>query len=228
LEQQITELKQQHEKEMAEWSKKYDAKVEKLLKSIENLQQSIPKIVADAVDTAIKATAATMKDLLKEVAHETATTVEKHFLSALEKKEKKENVVVVGLPERDEKADWDRIYDMARHAGIDQPDHAIKTTFRDGIAGKRRQNGAVIPRIMKVKFINKEYREKFLRTNYRGMGAEFEHLYVRHDMTYEEREKDRELKAELHQRRTAEANPNLVIRNGRIIDKSIRFSHAEN
>ena len=217
LEQQITELK----KEMAEMSKKYDSKIAQLL-------ESIPNIVANAVDSAIKAMANSMKDLMKETAKETAMAVEKSFLSTLEKNEKKENVVVVGLPERDEAADRARIYEMAQHAGINQPDHAIKTTFRDGIAGKRRQNGEMIPRIMKVKFVNKEYREKFLRTNYKGMGAEFAQVYVRHDMTYEEREKDRELKAELRHRRTTEGNSNLVIRNGRIIDKTNQSNHQGN
>lgn len=52
------------------------------------------------------------------------------------------------------------------------------------------------------------------------MGADFGFVYARHDMSYEEREKDRELKAELHQRRMIEENSNFAIRNFRIIDKS--------
>jgi hypothetical protein len=96
--------------------------------------------------------------------------MEKVFLSILEKKEKKENAVVIGLPESDELTDQNQIQEMARHAGIIQPEFAIKTTFRDGIAGKRRQNGEAIPRIVKVKFFNKEHREKIFAGQFQKYG----------------------------------------------------------
>lgn len=86
LEQQIEELQLQHLNEMIELSKKYDAMIEELLESIKQLQQSIPKLVTDAVN---KSMVTSMTDLMKEVAKETAMEVEKNFRLALEKKGKK-------------------------------------------------------------------------------------------------------------------------------------------
>lgn len=47
-----------------------------------HLQQSFPKVVADTIVTDIKAKAASMKDLTKEVAKETAMAIKKNFYSA--------------------------------------------------------------------------------------------------------------------------------------------------
>jgi hypothetical protein len=60
------------------------------------------------------------------------------------------------------------------------------------------------------------------------MGTNFAKVYARQDLTYEERVKDRALKAELQQRRATENNLNLVIRNGKIIDKTIRSNEVGN
>lgn len=126
---------------MAELSRKYDERILKLSETIENLQREIPIIVAAAVEKAIHATVESMKNSIKQVAIETASAVEKSFLDLLEKKEKKKNLVVVGLPESDDASDWDKVHRMAQSAGIESPETAIKTTFRDGAAGKKRPNG---------------------------------------------------------------------------------------
>ncbi len=90
-----------------------------------------------AVENPIKITAESVKCMIGDVAEQTAAAVEKSLMRTLEKKEKKKNLVIVGLPERDEASDWNRIYQMAEHAGIADPPSAIKTIFRDGAAGKK-------------------------------------------------------------------------------------------
>jgi hypothetical protein len=161
-----------------------------------------------------------MKNSIKQVAIETASAVEKSFLDLLEKKEKKKNLVVVGMNEGDDASDWDKVCQMAQSSGIEAPEIAIKTVFRDGAAGKRRPNGSIIPRILKVKFANQSYRERFLRGNYKRLGGDFSNLYVRRDLTYDERQRDRALKADLQERRSVENNPNLIIRNEKIVDRT--------
>lgn len=135
--------------------------------------------------------------------------------------------MLVGLPEGDEESDWDRVSRMATKAGIAHPNQAIKTVFRDGVRGGTRQDGSTIPRIVKIRFWNKAYRETMLKFGrYREMGNDFAHTYLRHDMTYDERVKNKELRMELQHRRETERNQALVIRDGKIIDK--RFPERKN
>jgi vacuolar-type H+-ATPase subunit I/STV1 len=136
LTKQIGQIKEQHQSEITELSRKYDERISKLTETIEKLQQDIPKIIAAAVEKAIHATVESMKNSIKQVAIETASAVEKSFLDLLEKKEKKKNLVVVGMNEGDDASDWDKVCQMAQSSGIEAPEIAIKTVFRDGAAGK--------------------------------------------------------------------------------------------
>lgn len=79
----------------------------------------------------------------------------------------------------------------------------------------------LIPRILKVRSMNKNYRSAFLKQNYKELGEDFSRLYVRPDLTFEERERDRALKSQLQQRRAETGNQNLIIRNGEIVDKPV-------
>lgn len=109
---------------------------------------------------------------------------------------------------------------MAIKAGIARPDQAIKTVFRDGPRGRRRQDGSIIPRIVKIRFWNPSYRQIMLKFGrYKDMGNDFAQIYLRHDMTNDERMANKELRAELYHRRETEDNQALVIRDGKIIDK---------
>lgn len=217
---EITSLNQRFEEKFASITQKYEEKISQLSQSIENLQKSIPQILSDAIDNVVKTTAESMMALIDESVNKTAAAIEKSFMTVMEKKEKKKNLVVVNLPESNDAEDWEKVEKMASLAGIEDPAHAIKTIFRDGVGGKRAQNGSIIPRILKVKFRNPQARQKFLHNNYKNLGPDFARVYVRYDLTYEERERNRALRAELHQRRLMDGNSDLIIRNGRILNRS--------
>lgn len=218
---EIAELNRKFEQRLADLTEKYEEKVDKLTEIISNVQKDIPSLISQAVEKAIKASAESMKNIIEDVAKQTAQAVEKSLNNSWEKKEKQKNLVVVGMSERDEGSDWNRVYEMAKHAGIADPHSAIKTIFRDGSSGRKTPAGLPVTRILKVRFTNKNYRLAFLKTNYRDLGVDFSRLYVRPDLTYDEREMDRALKAELQQRRADTGNLNLIIRNGQIIDKTL-------
>lgn len=231
LQKRINDLEKQHQTEIielnnkfdlkfAELSKKYEEKVDTLTTSIISFHNEIPQMISDAVQNAVKSIFDSYKTTFENIVSATADTVSKSFMNSLEIKEKQKNLVIVGMPEVDDNSDRERVYQMAKYAGIDDPSLAIKTTFRDGRGGKKSRSGAPIPRIIKVRFANKNYRKIFLTKGYKELGDDFSGLYVRPDLTFEEREADRALKAELRQRKSATGNENLVIKNGRIVDKT--------
>jgi hypothetical protein len=225
LQKQITDLQNHHKKELSELHQKYDEKIESLLKTILDIQKSIPAIIADTVKNAVQTAVDAFKEITKstiiEAIEKSSTTMEKNFATIVEKKEKGKNLVLVGLPEGDENSDWDRVCYMAEKTGITNPTIAIKTIYRDGMEGRKNVRGEIIPRIIKIKFANKQYREKMLKFgHYKELGSDFTRAYVRRDMTFEERQHDKELRTELMQRRQTEGNPNLIIRDGGIVDKT--------
>jgi hypothetical protein len=222
LQKQLTEMQTKHQKDLAEICRKYDEKIASLVETISDLQKAIPTIIADAVKNAVKSAIDAVKMMSNDIVKSSTAAIEQSITNMLEKKEKKKNLVLVGLPEGDEESDWERVSHMAIKAGIARPDQAIKTVFRDGAKGRRRQDGSIIPRIVKIRYWNPAYRETMLKFGrYKELGNDFAHTYLRHDMTYDERMANKELRRELQQRREAEHNEALVIRDGKIIDKGL-------
>jgi hypothetical protein len=220
LQKQLADMHKKHQDDLSEICRKYDEKIASLVQTITDLQKTMPGIIADAVKNAVQSALASVKTMSKDIVKNSAAAIEQSIAIMLEKKEKQKNLVLVGLPEGDEETDWDRVSQMAIKAGIPYPDQAIKTVFRDGAKGKKRSDGSIIPRIMKIRFRNKAYREAMLTCGrYKEMGGDFAYAYLRHDMTYDERVKNKELRAELQRRREVDSNQNLVIRNGEIIYK---------
>lgn len=228
LQKKIHDIEEQHQVEISELKQKlndmalkYEEKIEKLTEKLISDQKEFQNTILQTIQNIMKASTESMKLIVEDTSKQTAIEVEKNFTKILEKKEKQKNLVVVGMPERDEESDWNRVYEMASHAGIIDPPSAIKTAYRDGIPGKKTSGGFLIPRILKIRFTNKNYRLAFLKKNYNELGEDFSRLYVRPDLTYEEREHDRALKAQLRQRRADTGNQNLIIKNGEIIDKTM-------
>lgn len=217
----MNEMQESHKNEIAELRRQIDS----LSKMVTDLQQGLPASFAEAIKEAVQTSMTTFKDTTKtnieKEIEKSRIAAQKDLIEVLEKKEKAKNLVLVGLPEGDEESDWEQICQMADRAGIVNPNIAIKTFFRLGIYGKRNPQGQTIPRIIKIKFANTQYRETMLKFDrYKDLGPVFSRVFLRRDMTFDERKKDKELRAELAERRKTEANNNLVIRNGAIIDKT--------
>jgi hypothetical protein len=156
-----------------------------------------------------------VKDLVTELVEELMPRMlagaREAAVEALELESKKLNLVVIGLPEKDANADGEVIKQFCDKMSIDAGD--VADTFRDG-----RANNGGRPRIMKVKFKNAQSRRKFL-TGFRSTRdtvPNADRAWVRPDLTYQQRVKDRELRDELHRRREA-GEANIKIRRGEIV-----------
>lgn len=154
-----------------------------------------------------------------EIATKTAMEVVQEFW---EKKEKKNNLVVVGFPDKKdsekEQNAHDRkvVSDICENLGVDPK--SVVSTFREGrVPGKR---------IMKVCFGDRQVSERrtflakasdLIRALPECKSQHFR-AFVRPDLTAKQREADYQLRGELKRRRDS-GEQNLVIRNGRIIVK---------
>lgn len=113
----------------------------------------------------------------------------------IEAASKKLNLVIIGAKEEPDDQLVNIINESCRKLDI-EPSSVVQT-FRDGKSREGR------PRIAKIQFKNHLSRQKFL-TGFRGIrggisGAES--AWVRPDLTFRQREADRELRAELTTRR---------------------------
>lgn len=219
LNSKFVSLEKQHQAEMKTMKDSYE---EKLADLSAQISAQITDAITKAIPSIFNAVKDGMADMITSAIKEFSTTMDKNFSNLLEKREKKKNLVLVGLPESDETTDKNRVYELAKAAGIENPEAAIKTSFRDGMIRNQPIGGPTAPRIIKIRFTNKTYREKMLTcpiSRYRNLDADFNRIFIRHDMTYDERVIDKNLREELKRRREEEGNPNLVIRNGMIIDK---------
>jgi hypothetical protein len=135
-------------------------------------------------------------------------------VEAVEMEGKKLNLVVIGLPESaDRDGDSNVIGQFCEKLNVDAAD--IVDTFRDG-----RTTGGK-PRIMKVRFKNAQSRRCFL-TRFREVRdavPNAQRAWIRPDLTYQQRLRDRELRDELHRRRDA-GEANIKIRNGEIVSSN--------
>ena len=146
---------------------------------------------------------------------------------ALEREAKKLSLVVVGLPESDKgspRCDADKAFVHQVAQALDFGPEAISDVFRSGAVREDSQEGMPFARVLKVKFLDQASRLAFLRGFKRGKPSQaaFLKTYVRPDMTYRERQIDRELRAELFRRRQNEPDPDLMIFRGKIVKRSAR------
>jgi hypothetical protein len=142
-----------------------------------------------------------------------------------EKKEKRNNLVLVGVHEEsnedlkkwvqdvgktiDESVDWDSAIKDAKRNGRNPTDFA----------------GKVLPKIIKLYFNDRDARKIFL-SKYKSYALDTEdlkHSFCRIDMTYNERMKDKNLRAQVRQL-AANGDKSWVVRNLRIVRKSVRRS----
>jgi hypothetical protein len=132
-------------------------------------------------------------------------------IEAVEMESKKLNLVVIGLPEPADRDDDTKVLEQfCDKLNVSRSD--IVDTFRDG-----RTTGGK-PRIMKVRFKNAQSRRVFL-TRFRGVRDAIpnaDRAWIRPDLTYQQRIRDRELRDELRRRREA-GEANIKIRNGEIV-----------
>ena len=107
------------------------------------------------------------------------------------------------------------------------PHEAIRTVFRDGRRNERFKNGGKKTRIVKVCFKQGEENHRrsmlsgatnWLRSLQRFEGNRYK-PFIREDMTYNERIRDRVLREELKARKNA-GETGLIIRQGKIIRKT--------
>ena len=120
-------------------------------------------------------------------------------------------MVAIGIPEESDDKLGQYVNDACDKMHIDRAD--VVETFRDGKPRSGR------PRIAKIKFRNSAARKKFL-TGFRGVrnglsGAE--NAWVRPDLTYRQRQADRELREELQKRK--DQGESVKISRGQIVPK---------
>ncbi len=130
---------------------------------------------------------------------------------AMEADSKKNNLVLIGLDEKvDSKA---YLTDVCNKLNIDSGD--ILESFRDG-----RPPPGARPRILKIRFGGHASRRVFL-TGYQGVRDRVPgggRSWVRPDLTFTQRQKDKELRDELSRRR--DAGERVKIYRGEIVPKS--------
>lgn len=178
------------------------------------MEKVLPKIMQVATDAATKAAM-------------------DHVEEMLEKRDKRRNLVFVGVPEQFDNrqdqnhADLDLVKDLCSKMSVDP--EVIRTTFRDG-----QKNDKKAKRIMKICFKEGcgQERSTFLRsaTNLVKEVDAFKHMtskpFVRPDLTYKERQKEKVLRAELFVGK--ENGGDLIIRNGRLIPRPRSRSSRDN
>ena len=120
---------------------------------------------------------------------------------------KKDKLVMLGLLENDEKTDTEKIGEFALKLNI--PAQDVVECYRDPPTPHPNKPG---PRILKVRFGNQASRAKFLsgfrnvtEKDANGRGKE----WVRPDLTYHQREQDRQLRAECDDMNGADRNRNI-------------------
>ena len=140
----------------------------------------------------------------------------------LEKEKRKDNLVIVGLPDQEPDEMAQRKYDTEKIEGYCEklgiPKDAVQSTYREG-----RQKGKTV---LKVAFKDRFVTERRLLlsngTNLMRSDPDLQSLrfrpFIRPDLTIQEREKDRELRNVLKERRE-KGEHNLVIRGGRIVPR---------
>lgn len=126
-------------------------------------------------------------------------------------------LVMIGLPEKEKDEDGGNDIDSlacvksaCTSLRID-PDVVVET-HRHGTVGEK-------PRIMKITFTDSSARRKFL-TGFRDARAGLQHMstaWVRPDLTFLQRQKDRELRDLLDIEK--DKGRDVIIRNGEIIDR---------
>jgi hypothetical protein len=149
-----------------------------------------------------------------------AATIQEEVREALEKEKKKLSAVIVGLPEIDIggircEGDMKFVKDIAFKLKIDSAE--IKDVFRDGKI-RDAEGGRVFCRIVKVKFDSWSAKMTFLRGFKKSIPGDLR-AYVRHDLTFRERQEERALKSQLVKYREEFKDAEIVIYRGRIVYK---------
>ena len=123
--------------------------------------------------------------------------------------------MILGLPESQEPAESDtvRVKEFAERIGVES--EAITETFRDGPRSGNK------PRILKVRFADSRSRSAFLR-EFRSVSPA-PSCWVRPDLSFHQRERDRELRKEL------DSKNGRVYQNGRVTDpgSNLYFIHKK-
>ncbi len=204
------------------------AQVEVLSKKFDALQLTpgAPPTVASPVPSLFEPQ---LQRLIMELVPVITKAVLEAVEEQMERKEKRRNLVLVGLPENrnfdlDEDQnceDKSKLVEVCQAVGINEK--ALVKNFRDGrkngFDGKR-QN-----RIVKLVFENGDARHKFLveANDILKEDNSFARLkftpFVRIDQTYKQRQLDAQLRKELKDRREA-GEHNLIIRKGAIVERS--------
>ena len=132
----------------------------------------------------------------------------------------------MGLPDPDAdeiRSDGDEDFVRGVCVTLDIDFDSVEDVFRDGQMKLDRQNYC---RIVKVKFVDSASRMVFLKKFRAGKPTDgvYRRTYVRPDMTFRQRQVDKQLSTELNIRR--QQDPNLIIRNGQIVPRRTYGGHA--
>lgn len=157
------------------------------------------------------ATASTA-EIVAQVMKELIPYLDEFLQNALEKREKKNNLVVFGMQESDDNdnSDLNVVRDLCTKVGVAHND--VREVFRSGTT---RDDGK--PRILKVRFSGLKPKGVFLK-KFNGVKesvASCQRAWVRPDLTTKEREHDRKLREQL--RIVRSAGRNAKIYRGRIV-----------
>lgn len=194
---------------LEEFKKQVDVNLASLQKQMDDVKASMQNQIDDLKSKGVQSSpAGAPSDLQSEIKE------------ALDREKKKNFAVIVGLPESDAQAvrsagDKDFVLKMAHDIGIDATE--VEDVFRDGRSRPDDGNRQYV-RIVKIKFKESRSKLNFLKGFARAKDAGLR-AYVRHDLTFRQRQEDKALKAELHEKRKQYPNDDLVIRDGKIISR---------
>jgi hypothetical protein len=188
----------------------FDRFKSEIRKEFEELKASLVSDLADRRQTAP----------VMPPAQPTAATIQEEVKEALEKEKKKLSAVIVGLPEYDIgtircEGDMKFVKDLAAKLKIDTAE--IKDVFRDGKV-RDAEGDRVFCRIVKVKFDSWPAKMTFIRGFKKSIPGDLR-SYVRHDLTFRERQEERALRGQLAKYREEFKDAEIVINRGRIVYK---------
>ena len=193
--------------------------VHRLQRQVERLTETVAKQNTDTM-AAIRSLTDTVNKLIQNLPAAsgfTGSTDKSAFICEVaqelqELESKKDKLVILGLPESQTPSDSDgelsddeRVFAFARQMGVDEG--SIDETFRDGV----RNRDHTRPRILKVRFNSQGSRSAFLRA-FKTISPS-RNCWVRPDLTYQQRERDRQLRKELDDKNGRKYS------NGRLVDQ---------
>ena len=147
--------------------------------------------------------------------------MEEQFEEKEEREKRKNNIVIVNIPESDKETNKEREIDDITHAAsllnkvLEVNEEEISNPIR---IGKKRE-GNKKPRMLKLTITSEEKKKNIIKNAYQlnlNVKDPYKRVYINNDLTPMQRDQEHRLRDELR-RRKADGETNLKIRSGKIV-----------